>query len=93
MMSDSTNILSPGRSSSERDVEEALMRRVMGHQGKGRVLTTQFASNVHRYVSAFPSTAYRFVECKYYTCFVNTVLLLRLCVLHAHLMSHIILLL
>lgn len=48
MMSDSTNILSPGRSSSEKDVEEALMRRVLGHKGKGRVLSTQFASNVHR---------------------------------------------
>ena len=51
MMSDSTNILSPGRGTSERDVEQALMRRVLGHAGKGRVLTTQFASNVHRYTS------------------------------------------
>ena len=24
------------------------MNRVLGHQGKGRVITTQFASNLHR---------------------------------------------
>lgn len=47
-MSDSTNVLSPGRTTSERSVEEALVRRVMGHAGKGRVITTQFASNLHR---------------------------------------------
>lgn len=48
-MSDSTNVLAPGRTSSERVVEDALMRRVMGHQGKGRIVATQFASNVHRW--------------------------------------------
>lgn len=48
-MSDSTNVLSPGRTSSESTVREALINRVMGHQGKGRVITTQFASNLHRY--------------------------------------------
>jgi len=47
-MSDSTNVKSPGRTTSEADVEEALMRRVMGHAGRGRIITTQFASNVHR---------------------------------------------
>lgn len=47
-MSDSTNVLSPGRTTSEAVVETALMNRVMGHQGKGRVITTQFASNLHR---------------------------------------------
>lgn len=47
-MSDSTNVLSPGRTTSEAVVESALMNRVMGHQGKGRVITTQFASNLHR---------------------------------------------
>ena len=50
-MSDSTNVLSPGRTTSESDVEAALMRRVMGHHGKGRVITTQFASNLHRLAS------------------------------------------
>lgn len=47
-MSDSTNVLSPGRTTSERVVEDALARKVAGHQGKGRVITTQFASNLHR---------------------------------------------
>ena len=48
MMSDSTNVKSPGRTTSEADVEEALMRRVISHAGRGRIVTTQFASNVHR---------------------------------------------
>lgn len=47
-MSDSTNVLAPGRTTSELLVETSLMNRVMGHQGKGRVITTQFASNLHR---------------------------------------------
>lgn len=51
MMSDSTNVLSPGRTTSERTVEDALIRRVMGHNGKGRVICTQFASNLHRLAS------------------------------------------
>lgn len=46
MMGDSTNILSPGRTVSESDVAEALLRRIAS--SKGRVITTQFASNVHR---------------------------------------------
>lgn len=46
MMSDSTNVLSPGRTTSEADVAKALMHRVL--KAKGRVVTTQFASNVHR---------------------------------------------
>jgi mRNA degradation ribonuclease J1/J2 len=46
MMSDSTNVLSPGRTTSEADVAKALMYRV--EKAKGRVITTQFASNVHR---------------------------------------------
>lgn len=50
-MSDSTNVLSPGRTTSETDVEANLVRRVMGHHGKGRVITTQFASNLHRLAS------------------------------------------
>ena len=49
-MSDSTNVLSPGRTTSEDVVEKAMIERVLGHQGKGRVLTTQFASNIHRSV-------------------------------------------
>lgn len=40
-MSDSTNVLAPGRTTSEAVVETALINRVMGHQGKGRVITTQ----------------------------------------------------
>ncbi|KAL3161242.1 hypothetical protein ABBQ38_009606 [Trebouxia sp. C0009 RCD-2024] len=47
-MSDSTNVLSPGRTVSEASVEQRIMQRVMGHQGKGRVIATQFASNIHR---------------------------------------------
>ncbi|BFI30298.1 ribonuclease J [Marchantia polymorpha subsp. ruderalis] len=46
MMSDSTNVLSPGRTTSEADVAKALMQRI--YSAKGRVITTQFASNVHR---------------------------------------------
>lgn len=45
-MSDSTNVLSPGRTTSEADVAKALMQRI--YSAKGRVITTQFASNVHR---------------------------------------------
>jgi len=48
LMSDSTNVLSPGRTTSEAVVRKSIMERVMRHQGKGRVVTTQFASNVHR---------------------------------------------
>lgn len=47
-MSDSTNVLAPGRTSSERIVEDNIMRRVLGHNGKGRIVATQFASNIHR---------------------------------------------
>ncbi|KAK7282026.1 hypothetical protein RIF29_10500 [Crotalaria pallida] len=46
MMSDSTNILSPGRTTSEALVKDALMRHISA--SKGRVITTQFASNIHR---------------------------------------------
>ncbi|XP_064983265.1 ribonuclease J-like isoform X2 [Musa acuminata AAA Group] len=46
MMSDSTNVLSPGRSVSEAAVADALLRRIS--EAKGRVITTQFASNIHR---------------------------------------------
>ena len=41
MMSDSTNVLSPGRTTSERTVEDALVRRVLAHQNRGRVVVTQ----------------------------------------------------
>jgi hypothetical protein len=41
MMSDSTNVLAPGRTTSERVVEDALARRVLGHAGMGRVICTQ----------------------------------------------------
>eukprot|EP00850_Spirogloea_muscicola_P004499 SM000019S05043 [mRNA] locus=s19:621691:627160:- [translate_table: standard] len=46
MMSDSTNTLSPGRTTSESDVREALIRQVLACNG--RAIVTQFASNVHR---------------------------------------------
>lgn len=46
MMSDSTNILSPGRTISESVVADALLRHISA--SKGRVITTQFASNIHR---------------------------------------------
>ncbi|XP_057438865.1 ribonuclease J isoform X2 [Lotus japonicus] len=46
MMSDSTNILSPGRTTSESSVADALLRHISA--SKGRVITTQFASNLHR---------------------------------------------
>lgn len=46
MMSDSTNVLSPGRCNSESVVRDSLLRRIS--EAKGRVITTQFASNIHR---------------------------------------------
>jgi beta-CASP RNase J family ribonuclease len=46
MMSDSTNILAPGRTRSEADVVRELARDVEGHPG--RVIITLFASNLHR---------------------------------------------
>ncbi|XP_039059327.1 ribonuclease J-like isoform X2 [Hibiscus syriacus] len=46
MMSDSTNVLSPGRTISERVVADALLRHISN--AKGRIITTQFASNIHR---------------------------------------------
>ncbi|XP_021775918.1 uncharacterized protein LOC110739752 isoform X1 [Chenopodium quinoa] len=46
MMSDSTNIMSPGRTISESVVADALLRHISS--AKGRVITTQFASNIHR---------------------------------------------
>ncbi|KAK1564362.1 hypothetical protein Q3G72_001574 [Acer saccharum] len=46
MMSDSTNILSPGRTTSESVVKDALIKHILA--AKGRVITTQFASNIHR---------------------------------------------
>lgn len=49
MMSDSTNILSPGRTLSESVVAESLLRHISS--AKGRVITTQFASNIHRICS------------------------------------------
>ncbi|KAK9828609.1 hypothetical protein WJX72_001027 [[Myrmecia] bisecta] len=48
LMSDSTNVLSPGRTKGEAGVKQALIERVQRHNGKGRVVVTQFASNLHR---------------------------------------------
>ncbi|KAL9272592.1 Ribonuclease J-like protein [Drosera capensis] len=46
MMSDSTNVLTPGRTISERVVADSLLRHIS--EIKGRVIATQFASNIHR---------------------------------------------
>ncbi|GLU12730.1 hypothetical protein SLE2022_293890 [Rubroshorea leprosula] len=46
MMSDSTNVMSPGRTISEQTVSDALLRHISA--AKGRIITTQFASNIHR---------------------------------------------
>jgi beta-CASP RNase J family ribonuclease len=51
MMSDSTNVLSPGRTTSERVVQASIAEKVLAHAGKGRVICTQFASNLHRMYS------------------------------------------
>jgi len=48
MMSDSTNVLTPGRSLSEGTVRQALINKITGYEGKGRIVTTLFASNLHR---------------------------------------------
>eukprot|EP00793_Prasinoderma_coloniale_P002031 PRCOL_00002539-RA len=50
MMSDSTNVLSPGRTTSESDVAASIMQKVTDfHQSGGqRIIATQFASNQHR---------------------------------------------
>jgi mRNA degradation ribonuclease J1/J2 len=41
MMSDSTNVLTPGRTPGEAIVKDSLAQKVMEHQGKGRVVVTQ----------------------------------------------------
>jgi len=41
MMSDSTNVLTPGRTPGEAIVKDSLMQKVMDYQGKGRVVVTQ----------------------------------------------------
>ncbi|OVA01828.1 Dynamin central domain [Macleaya cordata] len=46
MDDDSTNVLSPGRTISESVVRDALLRKISA--ATGRVITTQFASNIHR---------------------------------------------
>ena len=74
MMSDSTNVLSPGRTTSEADVAKALMYQI--EKAKGRVITTQFASNVHRIGSvkaAADATGRKLVMPLYY-CFVEHLL-------------------
>ena len=71
MMSDSTNVLSPGRSVSEAAVADALLRRIS--EAKGRVITTQFASNIHRLGSvkaAADLTGRKMVSCcKFFSSF------------------------
>lgn len=46
MMSDSTNVQSPGRTMSESVVADALLRHISA--ANGRVITTQFSSNINR---------------------------------------------
>jgi hypothetical protein len=41
MMSDSTNVLTPGRTPGEAIVRDSLVQKVMDYQGKGRVVVTQ----------------------------------------------------
>jgi mRNA degradation ribonuclease J1/J2 len=41
MMSDSTNVLTPGRTPGESIVRDSLAQKVLDHQGKGRVVVTQ----------------------------------------------------
>eukprot|EP00210_Caulerpa_lentillifera_P006148 g5875.t1 len=48
MMSDSTNVLTPGRSVSESTVQRSLMDHICGYKGRGRIVSTLFASNLHR---------------------------------------------
>ena len=48
MMSDSTNVMSPGRTIGESDVEKNLHRAVEAYNGQGRLIVTQFASNLMR---------------------------------------------
>ena len=51
MICDSTNVFSPGRAGSEKNVRESLLK-IISHQKK-RVLVTSFASNVARMESIF----------------------------------------
>ncbi len=51
MICDSTNVFSPGRAGSEKDVRESLLK-IISNQKK-RVLVTSFASNVARMESVF----------------------------------------
>ena len=46
LLSDSTNVMSPGRTRSEREVATALSEVISGWEG--RVIVGQFSSNVHR---------------------------------------------
>ena len=43
---DESKALWPGRTISESTIREAIVQRASGH--KGRIITTQFASNIHR---------------------------------------------
>lgn len=67
MMSDSTNIMSPGRTISESVVADALLRHISA--AKGRVITTQFASNIHRLgsVKAAADATGRKLVCIFYS--------------------------
>jgi hypothetical protein len=47
MMSDSTNVLTPGRTPGEAIVRDSLAQNVLDHQGKGRVVVTQVSAGMH----------------------------------------------
>jgi ribonuclease J len=48
LLSDSTNALNEGFSSSESKVDEALQDIFLEHEGKGRIIIATFASNIYR---------------------------------------------
>lgn len=48
LLSDSTNALNVGFSSSESKVDEALQDIFLEHEGKGRIIIATFASNIYR---------------------------------------------
>ncbi|GMH37110.1 hypothetical protein BSKO_04983 [Bryopsis sp. KO-2023] len=48
LMSDSTNVLSPGRTTSESVVQKSIAEKVLSWDNKGRIIATMFASNLHR---------------------------------------------
>jgi mRNA degradation ribonuclease J1/J2 len=56
MMSDSTNVLTPGRTAGERIVQDSLGQKVLDHEGQGRVIVTQVGGQCDSYVAAMGLT-------------------------------------